>query len=179
MTRNNRPTKGNPMHDPVARNIRNQQMQDARPSKEELNLTPPCEECETEADSVERRGIVFPNCSRMQHPEKVSQLLCDDCADARPSLREKAIKQGKARRDADHTEEIVAVAIYDCGRWEYVEPAEQPTIEVEEQVGWDDDGNPIMETREVPEPHANPRPTAPIACECGESLDEIVRLDDD
>lgn len=168
-----------PVHtDPVAQNIRNQQQMDARPPENEHNRTHTCSECSVENKTVTRRELNIADCPRRQAPRDPTKMLCEDCADSLPTIREEAITNAKKRNKANHIDtDVIAVTIFNCGAYEYVETPEQPTTTEEVQVGWDDDDNPIMEEKAVPVPYADSRPQTPIRCMCGSDIDEVVNLD--
>lgn len=173
-----------PFYDPVARSIQNEQNRDAMPSRQEIRRKAEedrqCDKCGEYKATAKRRERVLPDCPAIQHPRDPTRILCWECADARDTLVERAIENAQQRNSADYYEAtIVAVAMYECGRSEYVEEPEAPTMEVEEQVGWNyKTGEPITETVEVEHPHADARPSAPIECECGAALDDVHRLDE-
>lgn len=180
---NNRGRKGGPMDD-VAQNIRAEQNADAMPSPEEAKrqhrqwmADEGCQVCgEDDPDALTTVAVTMHKCSRHQHPPGPPELLvfCEEHARPSQTLWRARIIQKARKRD-----DTVAVAIYECRIIEYVEEPEPKTVEVEEVVDWDDDGDPIYEMVEKAQPYSAPRPSAHIVCGCGADLEEIVRLDND
>lgn len=145
------------------RAIRAEMNRDAMPTKEEAAAEhrsylarEGCQKCdEDDPDALDIYGILMPSCSAVQPPRDPRVVLCDDCAENRDTLRERALKKARNRDDT------LAVAIFECENWEYVTAPEQVT---------DKHGNPL------PMSHV---PTAPIECRCGAHLDEVVHLGGD
>lgn len=166
MTRPNPGRKGGP-HDPVAQNIRNEQMRDAAPSPKEHRekhrkrlAGEGCEVCGE--DDPDRLGFVYtyyPPCAAVQLPPDGpdGRVFCDE---HRRSNRELwwARRVGQAR---DHN--AVAIAEYACGSVEYATyDPETPRANDPEVTSWDD----------IPPSH-RPIPEVPIRCRCGKLLDEV------
>lgn len=164
--------------DDVARNIRAEQQRDAAPSPEEVRQqerdhlrSEGCRECgESDPDVLDRYGINYPSCSAVQHPPDPFVILCDEHSDALTSARERAIERARA-----HDEHVDAVAFFECENSAHVGEPEVPTMEVEKQVGWNDD-DPVYETVEVPRQRAVPEYTVPAECRCGAKLEEVIWL---
>lgn len=166
--------------DPVADNLRNEMNRDAMPSKAEAEADrlrylrmQGCKHCgEGDPDVLQQAGWLTPSCSAMQHPDDPFYVICDDCLEERPdSYREKRLQQFE-EHDAD-----VAV-VYDCDRVEFVGSG-RPTMEVEEQIGWDDVvDEPIMETKEVPQPHTQATAEIRPRCRCGAVAVDIIVVGD-
>lgn len=144
--------------DPVAANIRAEQNQAAMPGPEELNRALECDNCDTEGDTVARRPLISADCKALQQPDVPWTQLCDECDDARPSLREKHRKKAQKLVEIDYHEDPVAIAIYGCGRAKFVTEPEQDTAPVPQYM------------QEIP--------TAPVQCHCGEPLADIELSDD-
>jgi len=141
--------------DPVADSIRAQQNAAARPQPDGVGKTLECESCGEKGEDVERRELVMADCSRLQRPDEPWQLLCDECDEERPSLREKQREKARDRLDADHYDDPVAIAVYECGRAKFVTENEP------------DEPTP---------PHMQEPPAAPIRCVCGEPLADVEFL---
>ena len=139
--------------DPVADSIRAEQNQAAMPGPEEANRALECDNCDTQDETVARRPLIAADCTALQQPDVPWTQLCEDCADARPSLREEHRKKAQKHVDADYHADPVAIAFYECGRANYVtEPDENDT----------------------PNPHQmETPPTAPVQCLCGEPLADV------
>lgn len=174
---------GGPMDD-VAQNIRNEQMADAMPSAEEAKrehrrwlADKGCLVCgEDDPDALTTVTRPLHECGYHQHPPRGPEQLvfCEEHARPGETLwRARAIQKAR-KRDG-----VIAVVIYECRITEYVDAPEPQTMEVKEQVGWDDAGDPIYETVETLHPYERPRPTAPIECRCGAALEEVVWLDEE
>jgi len=144
--------------DPVADAIRNEQAHTAMPSADERHRTPECDNCDAQNETVARRALIAPDCLALQQPDVPHRLLCEDCDDERPSLREKHRQQAQKRVEADYHDDPVAIAVYGCGRATFV--TEEPA----------DDGHP---------PHMRAPPEAPVQCACGEPLATVELADED
>lgn len=142
--------------DPVADSIRAQQNADAAPSPDEINSHPECDNCGDADGSVVRRELVRADCSALQYPDKPWKLLCKECEDKQPSLREKHRQKAQKHLNADRHDDPVAIAFYGCGRAQSIASDESD---------------------EMP-PHLRDPPKAPIKCGCGEPLADIELLDD-
>lgn len=168
-------------HDDVAHNIRSQQQADAMPSAEEAKAEhrnylrrEGCADCEeSDPDALDVRFINFPSCRAYQEPRDPTVVLCDDCHEARPTLRERAIEKAieineryddpdrpDPKRGNKNDGKIIAIVFYGCETWEF---AHQPLI---------DDGT----GDKYPHPHA--QAVAPIECRCGSVISEVGKLSD-
>lgn len=160
------PKKPGDWDDPVARSIRSEQNRDAAPTREEAMAdhrrhlrSTGCKNCdENDPDNLGNYTIKEPPCPGVQpHPDPFV-VLCEDCADDRETLRERAVRKATARAEAGR-HDTVAVALYECGSFEYVEKPEY-------------DGS-------YPTRHGgHPIPQVSIRCpRCGESaLDGVVEV---
>lgn len=174
--------KGGP-HDDVAQNIKNEQMTDAAPSPEEAKRQKQrwlneqgCKKCdESNPDNLEMHHPRRHECSAHQQAPIDPIVVCSDC---KPDDLEEQYRQDRFE-DYRHSDVIAGIVIFECGIVEPIDEPETPTMEVEQQVGVDDDGRAIFETTEVEMPSRNPAPKAPVHCECGEPIDEIRLYEDD
>lgn len=169
--------------DDTARNIWNEMQRDAAPSAEEAKAeqdhflsSKGCLVCgESDPDKLRADHPHFPNCPAVQQPSMRNyepDVWCQE--HYRPSsVRYRASKVQSAR----HRDDVVAIAWYDCGSFEWGEAPEMPIVSVMEVVGVDDDGEPIREEQEIPAPGGAPRPKVSIECVCGAPLTEVVRTD--
>lgn len=175
MTRRRR--KGG-IHDPVAQSIRNEQNRDAAPSPEEAEQehrrfleSEGCRFCgETDPDKLDSTMFVRAHCPRQQNPyERI--VYCDDCG-FDPEEHRWNIRMDKVR------EEHVAIIVYECDSWNYIEEPKPPTTMVKTQVGYDENDDPIYEEQEMELPE-RPTPKGRILCEhCGSHIKEVRYLDE-
>lgn len=168
-------------HDDVARNIRAQQQADAAPTAEEAKAEhrnylrrEGCADCgESDPDELDVRQIQYPSCRARQTPPDPTEVLCDECYAARPSLRERAFRKAQdineryddpnrptPKRGSKNDGKVVAIVYYGCEMWEF---AHQPLI---------DAGDGEMYA------HPHTQATAPIECRCGSVATEVVKMSD-
>lgn len=129
------------------------------PHPSEVNNTPvlECDECGVQDEDVERRSLVMPDCSALQHPDQPWRTLCDDCNEEQQSLREKQREKAQNQLEADYRDDPVAIAFYECGRAKFI-TAEKSNDE------------PLPPQMQEP-------PKAPIHCVCDEPLADIELID--
>lgn len=154
------------MYSPDERqNIRSAQNDAAMPSNEEVESShrrhlrnEGCSNCdEHDPDELNIYRLEMPSCSAAQVPRDPSIIFCDECADGRATLRERAIQKARDRNKGDfRNEKVVGLAFYECDNWAYA------TIDL--------DPDPVQ-----PRP---PRARIPVTCRCDSALDEYVELTD-
>jgi hypothetical protein len=159
------------MYSPDERaSIRAEMQRDAAPSPEEVAEEQRqqmeqegCRECgESDADNLGMYDPLVGNCGAQQRPETV--VLCDECRENRATREEKAIESAEKSDDV--------TIIYECGAW-VTKSAERPTVTVEKQTGWTEDGDPIMKEVEMEEPRSSPEVTFETECYCGKGVDSV------
>lgn len=163
----------NSFQDPVAQSIRNEQMRDAMPPKEELHGPKECDKCGVANDTVRCRMKDHPDCPGIQDPPlEYGRLLCDPCYDEwNETIEERALERAQS-------ETVVGIVFYECGNHYRVTETEPDTIKNKVQVDWDDDDEPVYEVQEQVVGH--PAPTCNFLCErCGASIDYAIELDDE
>lgn len=149
-----KPEKGDPLTDPVAQSIRNQQMQDAAPSpaeREELaRESNTCDRCDThDPERVKMRDEHYkPACSAVQQPPTEPIHLCNECYD--PTTQDDMI--------AKTLERYEYVALYACGVVR----------------GFDQ-----THGRDTNTPHSRTIPRVEVECRCGATLKNVYEAGDD
>lgn len=165
--------------DPVAENIRNEMNRDAAPTPEEAHRkhekylkSEGCEFCgyDEDADYLNEAGVSKHNCMETQTGRPKRVVYCDDCGF--DSEFYKTWLRVKSAREDD-----IALVVYECGMWTKVKEPEKPTTTMRTQTGYDEDGNPTFEDKEIPVPGRRPAAEAPIECpRCFSDLDHIINL---
>ena len=154
------------------RSIRSEMNRDAAPSPEEAKAearrhlaSEGCRECdEDDPDNLSVRYVRLPSCSAVQTPPDPTYVMCDDCYDEQPTMRERAFEKARKRNEQEFRDEkVVGVVFFECGAWEYVE-AEVFTEDADGVIYAD--------------AHPHWTPTGPLRCRCGSSINEYVRLDE-
>jgi hypothetical protein len=161
--------------DPVARSIRNEQNQAARPTREEARRMSEralrergCDKCSTnDPDALNRVGILSPDCPEIQHPPEPFSILCDEHLDERADNYVDSRLAEIRRGNSD------AAVVYTCGIVKG-RTFQAPQMEIETQVGVDDHGDAITETKKVAEPRSMANATARLRCRCGAGIDRVV-----
>lgn len=155
--------------DPVARNIRNEQMRDAAPSPEEAERQhrewlAKCgcrvEGCDVDdPDELSASMPHIPSCGVLQVPTDVEpEVYCEE--HMRPA-RERWIEGRLNRLDTPSTKAIV---FYECENFDYGDYPDYP----ESRKG------PGAESWQDVPPSHRPIPEVPIRCRCGDPIDRIV-----
>lgn len=174
------PIRTGGLGDPVAENIRAEQQRDAMPTPEEARqkhrdhlASEGCAVCgETDPDALRVVQWMPHECSRHQQPpEPKREVFCEEHARApREFRRARRVKRAR-HRDAP------AVVLYTCEFAHYAERPEPETYTETVQQGWDEDGDPIWKEVEREMPHkGRPRPEAPLRCDCGAAVADIIYL---
>lgn len=183
MRRNDGITPGG-INDPVAQNIRAEMNQDARPTAEEAKREhrkflreEGCSQCdENDPDVLEETFPRQHNCPGAQAPPPEPTLFCEDCKPE--NIWEWQIEQRlETYRDVD---DVVGVAIYECDIIAPIRLPEPPTVEVEEMVGCDEEGNPVYETVEIEDTRERVVPNVDVKhVRCGARIEDIRLFEDD
>lgn len=140
---------------------------DARALAEEQKRRASCDHCDHDnwEDLKMVSSVYTHDCRRSQAPDPDPIYLCSDCQeDHNP-------EEDYVQRFRDRDDTYVR---YDCGIIRGTREPDLETIEDEQQVGWTDDGEPIMETVEIPIPGQDPSPLIATTCECGAEIDEVL-----
>lgn len=141
---------------------------DAKAMAKEARENATCDHCDSDEswDDLTRVSKHYVHgCSDRQKPPGEPVQLCNDC------LEEHDPEQDYIDRQVDDNSTQVR---YECGLFADAECEDPPTMEVEETVGYDDNGDPITEVVEIEEPLPyKPTPKAPVKCSCGAEIDEI------
>jgi len=174
------------LRDPVARSIRNEQNRDAMPSKEEVEAEHKrflsekgCLVCgESDPENLKAHQMPYlPSCSAVQHPPHdryEPDVFCHEHYRSPKTIWEANMFKRAWDREA------LGVAFYECGSVEFVEEPEPETHTVKQQVGRDDEGNPVYEEVEQPvQRRFPPRPEIHARCRCGSNLKEVRWLSED
>lgn len=154
--------------DDMAHNVIRAQKRDAGwPSKEEAQAEhrrylaeQGCVKCdEDDPDNLATTGVLMPDCPRIQHPPDPFVVMCDECRDARETLRERAMRSADERNDRGFGDTVLSVAFYECGNWQYVTPPDTPD--------------------DVPLGPRGAVPRTDTLCRCGAVLDTVVEVGDE
>ena len=165
------PIKPGGMRDPVAQSIRNEMNRDAAPSPEEAERDhlrwlerQGCEFCEeTDPERLNMAHVEDHHCREHQSAGYQSVVYCDDCGWDYEFYRISEM----VRDDKD------GLVYYHCGVGEYFEQPEQEYETINHKVGWDEEGEPIYEERQIPS-RFEKQPEAPVRCRCGVGVKYVI-----
>lgn len=168
MTRHDPGRKGGP-RDPVAQNIRNEQMRDAMPSAEEAEREhrerlgdEGCEVCdERDPDELSIAHPYVPPCAAYPNPpmSRDIRVFCDEHRRQPHELWWAKRVHGARKQGA------VAIVEYACGATDYATRDGPP-----------DFNTPGIETWQDIPPSHRPVPEVPVQCQCGETIDDVHML---
>lgn len=181
--------KGGP-NDDVAQNLRNEMQADARPSAEEARADQRKwlreEGCAVEGCGVDDPDQLKPvhepmrGCSFLQERVGEPTVYCTDHIPEYESWRVTDIRNARKRNQTDGEDDVGLLVRFECDRSARVAPAERPTHEVTVQSGYDDEGNPVYETKAQPDHRAVPQyNSVPAECHCGAGIAELIPIDPD
>lgn len=168
-------------------NIRAEMNRDAMPSPEEaaeMNrralAEEGCGECGEDApDELDRYGLHLASCRALQVPDAPFVVLCEEHADERETVRERALRRARERNEQEwHDRTVIGVEFYACQNSSYIFEGSPPTITEDVQVGWTDDGEAITEEQELELP-GPPSTTLGTECRCGKPLVDVVLLNEE
>lgn len=173
----------------AARSIRAEQNEAARPTQKEAaemererRAKEGCRRCgEDDPDVLQPLMQPVPECKGYQAPPDPRILLCESCLQdpGAPTARSEGLDRVRDRAGVTRGgKTVVGAAVYECDHVEAIEEPPVPTQTEREQVGRDDDGEPIFEEVEVEDPRGSPPPEITAQCKYCESwLDEVVPFD--
>lgn len=172
------------MGDPEEDLGRNQMQADAMPTAEEAKRMQQqaladegCLECdEDDPEKLGRYKAHLPSCTAIQVPPDPFVVLCEEHADARKGVRERALNRARDRNGKDwYDRTIIAVAFYECENSTFVTEGERSTTTqvVEEKRPAEDEPHNVQEI----EQRGPPTTSLTTQCRCGEPLADVVVLE--